>query len=120
MICSLQCLKALTLVCDIPEFPKDLGQLECLEMLCLSSTKIKHLPDSISICTLKRLKFIKVNFGDLLEMLLVDIGKLECLKELCLSSTKIKHLPDIICMLKRLESLTVNGDHLVKLPENLG
>ncbi|GKA92570.1 disease resistance TIR-NBS-LRR class family protein, partial [Tanacetum coccineum] len=67
IICSLQCLQKLTLKCNIPEFPKDLGQLECLEELCLSSTKIKHLPDSI--CMLKRLKSLEVNNGDLLEKL---------------------------------------------------
>ncbi|PWA35258.1 disease resistance protein (TIR-NBS-LRR class) [Artemisia annua] len=114
IICSLQCLKKLTLDGEIPEFPKDLGQLECLEELHLSSTEIKHLPDSI--CMLKRLKSLKVNNGDHLE-------KLECLEDLCsLYSTKIKHLPDSICMLKKhLKSLEVNhGDLLEKLPEDLG
>ncbi|GJT80579.1 disease resistance TIR-NBS-LRR class family protein [Tanacetum coccineum] len=119
MICCFQRLRGLLLECNIPEFPKDLGQLECLEELCLSSTKIKHLPDSI--CMLKRLKYLGVNDGDLLEKLPEDIDKLECLEELSLSSTKIKHLPDSICMLKRLESLKVsNGDLLEKLPEDLG
>ncbi|GKA20464.1 disease resistance TIR-NBS-LRR class family protein [Tanacetum coccineum] len=42
IICSLQSMKKLTLKCDILEFPKDLGQLACLEELFLYSTKIKH------------------------------------------------------------------------------
>ncbi|GJS05931.1 disease resistance TIR-NBS-LRR class family protein [Tanacetum coccineum] len=35
IICSLQCLQQLTVNCNIREFPKDLGELECLEELCL-------------------------------------------------------------------------------------
>ncbi|GKD09773.1 disease resistance TIR-NBS-LRR class family protein [Tanacetum coccineum] len=119
IICSLQCLKKLTLKCNIPEFPKDLGKLECLEELCLSSTKIKHLPDSI--CMLKRLKSLKVNNGDLLEKLPEDLGKLECLEKLHVSSKKIEYLPDSICMLKRLKLLDVTECcRLGKLPEDIG
>ncbi|GKC31403.1 disease resistance TIR-NBS-LRR class family protein [Tanacetum coccineum] len=112
MICSLQCLKKLTLKCNIPEFPKDLGRLECVEELCLYSTKIKHLPDSI--CMLKRLKSLVVNYGDipgklpedLLEKLPEDLGQLECLEKLKVSSKKSEYLPDSICMLKRAEGLS--------------
>ncbi|GJY86240.1 disease resistance TIR-NBS-LRR class family protein [Tanacetum coccineum] len=119
MICSLQCLKKLTLDCNILEFPKDLGQLECLEELCLNSTKIKHLPDSI--CVLKLLKSLEVNNGDLLEKLPEDLGQLECLEKLFVSSKKIEYLPDSICMLKRLKSLDVTDCcRLGKLPGDIG
>nr|GEX69488.1 disease resistance protein (TIR-NBS-LRR class) family [Tanacetum cinerariifolium] len=119
IICSLQCLQSLELEGDIPEFLKDLGQLECLEELGLSSRKIKHLPDSI--CMLKRLKSLKVCNGDLLEKLPQDLGKLECLENLFVRGEKIEYLPDSICMLKRLKSLEVRtGDLLEKLPEDLG
>ncbi|PWA63134.1 disease resistance protein (TIR-NBS-LRR class) family [Artemisia annua] len=119
IICSLQCLEKLTLECNIPVFPKDLGKLECLEELCLYSTKIKHLPDSI--CMLKRLKSLKVNYSDLLEKLPEDLGRLECLEMLYVTSEKIEYLPDSICMLKRLKSLDVpNCCRLGKLPEDIG
>ncbi|GKC13791.1 disease resistance TIR-NBS-LRR class family protein, partial [Tanacetum coccineum] len=119
MICSLRCLRKLKLKCDIPEFPKDLGQLECLEELYLYSTKIKHLPDSI--CMLKCLKSLRVDNGDLLEKLPEDLGKLECLEKLYVSSKKIEYLPDSICMLKRLKWLDVaNCSCLGKLPEDIG
>ncbi|GKB62281.1 disease resistance TIR-NBS-LRR class family protein, partial [Tanacetum coccineum] len=118
MICSLQCLQKLTLKCNIPEFPKDLGKLECLEELCLSSAKIKHLPDSI--CTLRRLKSLKVYDCYLLEKLPEDLEKLECLEKLNVSSKKIEYLPNSICMLKRLKSLDVaNCCCLGKLPEDI-
>ncbi|PWA92599.1 disease resistance protein (TIR-NBS-LRR class) [Artemisia annua] len=134
IICSLQCLQKLALKCNIPEFPKDLGitsselleklpddlgQLECLEKLYVSSKKIEHLPDSI--CMLKRLKSLNVTSCSCLGKLPEDIGQLECLEELCLSSTNIKQLPDSICMLKHLKNLTVTySDVLEKLPEDLG
>ncbi|PWA76663.1 disease resistance protein (TIR-NBS-LRR class) [Artemisia annua] len=119
IICSLQCLRTLTLECDIPEFPKNLGQLECLEVLCLSSTKIKHHPDSI--CMLKHLKSLTVHDGDLLERLPGDLGKLECLEILYVTGKKIEYLPDSICMLKRLKRLYVtNCSCLGKLPEDIG
>ncbi|PWA97618.1 disease resistance protein (TIR-NBS-LRR class) [Artemisia annua] len=119
IICSLQCLQKLTLRCNIPEFPKDLVKLECLEELYLSSTKIKHLPDSI--CMLKRLKSLEVNDGDLLEKLPEDLGQLECLEKLYVSSKKIEYLPDSICILKRLKRLYVTKCCcLWKMPEDIG
>ncbi|GJU21809.1 disease resistance TIR-NBS-LRR class family protein [Tanacetum coccineum] len=119
VICSLCCLKKLKLKCNIPEFPKDLGRLECLEELVLSSMKIKHLPDSI--CMLKHLKSLTVEYGDLLEKLPEDLGRLECLEKLHVRSKKIKYLPDSICMLKHLKYLDLNFCTLLeKLPEDLG
>ncbi|GKE28719.1 disease resistance TIR-NBS-LRR class family protein, partial [Tanacetum coccineum] len=134
MIFSLQYLKKLTLACNIPEFPKDLGQLECLEELCLYSKKIKHLPDSI--CMLKHLKSLTVDdrgvpiedlhyekmiTEDLLEKLPADLGQLECLEKLKVSSMKIEYLPDSICKLKRLKLLDLrNCCRIGKLPEDIG
>ncbi|GJZ78992.1 disease resistance TIR-NBS-LRR class family protein [Tanacetum coccineum] len=117
MICSFQCLKKLRLKCNIPKFPKDLGKLECLEELYLSSTKINHLPDSI--CMLKHLKYLTI-YGALLEKLPDDLGRLECLEKLYVSSKKIEYLPDSICMLKCLTSLDVRNCCLGKLPVDIG
>ncbi|PWA87832.1 Disease resistance protein [Artemisia annua] len=104
---------------DILEFPEDLGQLECLEELCLSSTKIKHLPDSIYM--LKHLKYLKVKNSDLHEKVPEDLGQLKCLEKLYVSSEKIEYLPDSICMLKRLKLLDVTFcSCLGKLPEDIG
>nr|GEX83395.1 Toll/interleukin-1 receptor (TIR) domain-containing protein [Tanacetum cinerariifolium] len=61
IICSLECLQKLTLKCNIPEFPKDLGhlcalleklpedigRLGCLKELDMTGTRISHLPKSI-------------------------------------------------------------------------
>nr|GEU96551.1 disease resistance protein (TIR-NBS-LRR class) family [Tanacetum cinerariifolium] len=119
IICSLQCLKKLTLQGDIPKFPKDLGQLKCLEELCLYSAKIKRLPNSI--CMLKCLKSLTVNNDDHLQKLPKDLGRLECLEKLHVRSKKIRFLPNSICMLKRLKSLyVIKCCHFRKLPENIG
>ncbi|KAL4580669.1 hypothetical protein LXL04_016870 [Taraxacum kok-saghyz] len=79
---------------------EDLGQLECLEYLGLSGTKIKHLPDSI--CMLKHLKCLDLSGCKLLENLPEDFGRLECLKELYLQRTSISHIPQSILLLKGL------------------
>ncbi|PWA34334.1 disease resistance protein (TIR-NBS-LRR class) family [Artemisia annua] len=119
IICSLQCLKKLTLKGTIPEFPKDLGPLECLEELCLYPMKIKHLPDSI--CMLKCLKSLEVNYSDLLEKLPEDLGNLECLEKLYVRSRNIEYLPNSICMLKHLKCLDVRDCSWIrKLPEDIG
>ncbi|KAJ9558446.1 hypothetical protein OSB04_013060 [Centaurea solstitialis] len=118
-ICGLQRMTKLTLSGSIPEAPKDLGRLQCLEELRLFSTEIKRLPDSI--CMLKRLKCLNLNSCWLLEELPEDLGQLQCLEELTLTWTQIKHLPDSICMLKHMKILTLDDCMLLeKLPEDLG
>ncbi|GJY57011.1 Toll/interleukin-1 receptor domain-containing protein [Tanacetum coccineum] len=105
--------------CNIEEFPKDLGKLECLEELCLYSKKIKHLPDSI--CMLKHLKRLILDCGLFLEKLPEDLGRLECLETLHVNSKKIEYLPDSICKLKRLKLLDLrNCCRFGKLPEDIG
>ncbi|KVH94613.1 Disease resistance protein, partial [Cynara cardunculus var. scolymus] len=108
----------LRLECDIPEVPKDLDNLQCLEQLILSSPSIKNLPDSILL--LKHLKSLKLYNCELLEKLPEDLGRLECLEDLFLMSDKIKHLPDTICTLKHLKLVTLFCKLLEKLPVDLG
>ncbi|KAL4579841.1 hypothetical protein LXL04_016009 [Taraxacum kok-saghyz] len=118
-ICGLQRLRKLKLEGNILEAPKNLDQLECLEELDLSYTKIKHLPDSI--CMLKKLKSLKLKSCWLLEKLPQDLGLLESLEELTLTCRKIKDLPDSICMLKHLESLELyDCSCLEKLHKDFG
>ncbi|KAJ9556346.1 hypothetical protein OSB04_010960 [Centaurea solstitialis] len=118
-ICDLKHLGGLKLKGSIPEVPKDLDRLQCLERLTLLSTSIKYLPDSILL--LKHLKRLTLNYCVLLEKLPEDLGRLDCLEELYFNSLKIKHLPDSICMLKHLKSLKLEYcELLVKLPEDLG
>ncbi|KAL7582208.1 disease resistance protein RPV1 [Lactuca sativa] len=117
-ICGLRRLRKLKLEC-YPEAPKDLDQLECLEELSISTTDMKHLPDSI--CMLKHLEILQLKDCWSLEKLPEDLGRLECLKMLTLSDTKIKHLPDSICMLKHLVFLELSDCfYLETLPEDLG
>ncbi|GJT42330.1 Toll/interleukin-1 receptor domain-containing protein [Tanacetum coccineum] len=120
IICGLQCLRKLTLEGGIPEAPKNLDRLGCLEELSLQSTDIKTLPDSI--CMLKHLKSLKLKSCLLLEKLPVDIGRLECLESLILSKcTLLQDLPNSIYEMKRLKSLELTYCIQVeKLPEAIG
>ncbi|XP_076917094.1 TMV resistance protein N-like isoform X1 [Bidens hawaiensis] len=108
-ICSLQHLTALNLdASGIEELPEELGQLECLEYLHLSYTKVKHLPNSI--CMLKRLKLPE------------DVGELESLEVLDLRfCSNLREIPSSICKLKRLRLLNLEEcENIEKLPEELG
>ncbi|GJT41271.1 putative ribonuclease H-like domain-containing protein [Tanacetum coccineum] len=86
--------------------------------LILSSNRLKYLPDSI--CMMKHLKSLKIQFCDHLGKLPEDIGRLECLEELYLWSESIKNLPYNICMLKHLKSLEISSRLIQKLPEDIG
>ncbi|XP_023767544.1 disease resistance protein RPV1 [Lactuca sativa] len=117
-ICGLEGLRELKLQGSIPEVPKDLDQLQCLETLHISCTNnIRHLPDNI--CMLKHLKSLELSCR-FLEKLPKDLDRLECLEKLTLSSEKIKDIPDCIFMLKHLQSLELSCQFLEKLPEDLG
>ncbi|GKB03732.1 Toll/interleukin-1 receptor domain-containing protein, partial [Tanacetum coccineum] len=120
IICGLQCLRKLTLEGGIPEAPKNLDRLDCLEELSLRSTDIKTLPDSI--CMLKHLKSLELQSCLLLEKLPVDIGRLECLESLILSKcTLLQDLPKSICEMKRLKCLELTRCIQVeKLPAEIG
>ncbi|KAJ9551385.1 hypothetical protein OSB04_015430 [Centaurea solstitialis] len=119
-VCGLQCLTKLTLEGGIPEAPKDLGQLECLVELSLSTTRITHLPDSI--CMLKHLKLLELKSCWLLEKLPEDLGLLECLEELILSECiYLRDIPNGICKMKRLKYFhLLHCFQVEKLPEEFG
>ncbi|KAI3670986.1 hypothetical protein L1987_87632 [Smallanthus sonchifolius] len=113
-------LRELRLEGSIPEVPKDLCRLQCLEDLTLSMKEIKHLPKSI--CTLKHLKSLELNYCRRLEQLPENICRLECLEELHITNcTSLLDIPNSICEMKRLKRLHLSSCHLVaKLPKELG
>ncbi|CAH1416313.1 unnamed protein product [Lactuca virosa] len=118
-ICGLQHLRELTFHGCIPEVPKDIGQLKCLEELTLYSTHIICLPEGV--CMLKHLKSLSIIDCLYLEELPENLGWLECLETLNLLSTGIRSLPDSICMLKHLQYLNLESCQLLeKLPEDIG
>ncbi|KAK9077600.1 hypothetical protein SSX86_005937 [Deinandra increscens subsp. villosa] len=119
IICGLQ-LRKLTLEGGIPEVPKELDQLECLEELTLLSTNIEHLPDSI--CMLKHLKLLQLKSCGSLKQLPENLGRLECLEELRLTDcTSLRDIPNSICEMKRLTCFHLINCILVrKLPKEMG
>ncbi|KAF5761301.1 putative TIR domain, P-loop containing nucleoside triphosphate hydrolase [Helianthus annuus] len=120
-ICSLQHLTTLKLgYTRIEELPEDLGQLECLEYLYLSRTKVKHLPGSI--CMLRHLETLDLSGCLRLEKLPEDVGQLESLEKLDLQHCRnLREIPNSICKLKCLKQLRLGGCKRVeKLPDELG
>ncbi|GKE96122.1 disease resistance TIR-NBS-LRR class family protein, partial [Tanacetum coccineum] len=120
IICGLRCLRKLTLKGGIPEAPKNLDQLDCLEELILSSKNIKNLPDSI--CMLKHLKSLEIVSCHLLEKLPEDIGRLQCLEKLIVKDCIfLRDIPNSICEMDRLECLDLTGCFRIEeLPEVIG
>ncbi|PWA39674.1 leucine-rich repeat domain, L domain-like protein [Artemisia annua] len=105
---------------NIPEAPRDLDQLEGLEELMFSSTKIRNLPDSI--CMLMHLKAIRLKSCWHLEKLPEDLGRLQCLEELDLTECIVlRDIPNSICQMKSLKYFHLPYCFLVeKLPEEIG
>ncbi|KAL9995153.1 putative TIR domain, P-loop containing nucleoside triphosphate hydrolase [Helianthus debilis subsp. tardiflorus] len=120
IICGLKCLRKLTLEGGIPDVPKELDLLECLEELTLLSIKIEHLPDSI--CLLKHLRFLQIKSCLFLKRLPEDLGRLECLEELRVTDcTSLRDIPNNICEMKRLKCFHLTNCILVeKLPKEIG
>ncbi|KAK9077603.1 hypothetical protein SSX86_005940 [Deinandra increscens subsp. villosa] len=120
IICGLQHLRKLTLEGDIPEVPKELDKLECLQELTLLSTNIEHLPDSI--CMLKHLKLLRLKSCWFLKQLPEDLGRLECLEELYLTDcTSLRDIPNSICEMKLLVCFHLTNCILVeRLPKGIG
>ncbi|GJX69846.1 TMV resistance protein N-like protein [Tanacetum coccineum] len=119
-ICSLRFLKKLKLEGSIPEAPKDLDQLACLEEVTLFLTCIKYLPDSI--CMLKHLKSLELESCLLLEKLPEDLGQLISLETLIITNCKLlRDIPSSICNIECLRYFFLPGCVRVeKLPEELG
>ncbi|GJW06809.1 Toll/interleukin-1 receptor domain-containing protein [Tanacetum coccineum] len=119
-LCSLQCVRKLTLEGSIPEAPKNLDQLECLEELTLSSTKIEILPDRI--CMSRHLKRLEIISCWYLEKLPEDIGQLECLETLILMECiLLRDIPNSICNISSLKHLRLRFCiGIDTLPEDIG
>ncbi|GJX21337.1 Toll/interleukin-1 receptor domain-containing protein [Tanacetum coccineum] len=105
-ICSLRGLRKLTLEGSIPEVPRDLDQLECLEELIFSSSNIRNLPDSIY--KLKHLKSLELKSCLLLKKLPDDLGRIESLETLTITDCdRLRDIPNNLggsVSLKRCQS----------------
>ena len=130
-ICCLTLLECLDLFgfsnCD--NFPMNLGNLKCLEELCLSGTTIKELPSSIegltavtlltlkdcknlvylpiTICSVKLLECLDLSGCLNCDNLPENLENLNGLKKLYLSGTTVKKLPSSIDGLTGLTLLTL-------------
>jgi hypothetical protein len=91
-ICELIWLRYLVLnSCrQITELPREIGRLQNLQTLDVSSTNIRRLP--VEIGKLKRLETLDVSRTEVME-LPTEIGKLQHLRTLDISKTQVREVP---------------------------
>ena len=119
-ICCLKLLECLDLFgfsnCD--NLPMNLGNLKCLEELCLSGTTIKELPSSIESLTAVTLLALK-DCKNLvyLPITICSVKLLECLDlSGCLNRD---NLPENLENLNGLKKLYLSGTTVKKLPSSI-
>lgn len=111
-------LKCLRLVgCGLEEIPQQLGTtLLNLEILQLSSNRIKFVPENLSCLTnLKELGLLSNN----IEMLHSKIGLMCSLSKLEIANNRLTKLPDSFAALSKLDRVVLENNLLTILPENL-
>jgi len=111
---------------NLTSLPDEIGELESLEYLLMSYSKIQSLPDPIS--KLNNLVTLDLSNGEI-SVLPEDIGNMESLSILKLDLDyhtaqtgipKIKTIPDSIGQLKNLKELNLNNHAVTELPPSFG
>lgn len=98
-------------------FPRLVFQMEDLEVLDLTGSKIKRIPKDMR--KLRGLKILNLGRNELTD-LPDSMGKLGRLERLDLSGNRLKKLPSSIRELRKLQRLDVSKNVLRRLPETSG
>jgi Leucine-rich repeat (LRR) protein len=101
----------------LEELPKEIGQLQKLEILFLSHNRLVKLPKEIG--QLKNLKQLDLSYNSLIE-LPKEIGQLKNLNYLSLSYNSLVELPKEIGRLQNLKYLYIRNNFLEELPPEIG
>lgn len=100
------------------ELPADIGQLLCLEELCVHSNRLKSLPDTL--CNLINLRDLYLGENHKLKELPHNFGSLIRLSELDISSCSLDHLPESLSNCTSLSKVWMSHNKLKYLPSQLG
>jgi hypothetical protein len=100
---------------QLDEFPKEIGQLQKLEVLDLSYNNLVELPKEIG--QLQNLVILRLGNNNLVE-LPKEIGKLQNLIELHIDHNQLKELPKEIGYLYNLKTIRAIWNKLTSLPHD--
>ncbi len=100
---------------QISHIPDEIGLLQNLQLLDLSSNLLEVLPPVIG--KMKRLELLDVSKNEL-ESIPEEIGQLQRLHRLDLSSNHLNQLPEGFCNLQNLQRLGLSNNHLNQLPKD--
>ncbi len=123
----------------LEELPKSIGNLQCLQFLNVSQTRLTSLPEELAYCSQlinlsanrSRLKTLPENIGNLinlqqlslmynkLEELPASIGNLESLAALSLDVNKLTYLPKTLGNLDSLGRIDLTGNNFQTFPKEL-
>jgi len=105
------------LIVRIAEIPEDIGVLQSLSFLDLSSHDIQELPHGIG--SLKNLETLRLK-ANKLKSLPDTVSGMISLTELNLAQNSLRILPDAITSLTALEELRLAHNQLFSLPDDIG
>ncbi|XP_055961393.1 disease resistance protein RPV1-like isoform X2 [Mercurialis annua] len=97
------------------ELPENLGNLESLEELDIADSGIKKLPSSIN--QLRQLSYL--NCSGCKGLVVPPLTNLPCLTTMHLSCCGFLEFPNILCSLKSLEELVLDGNDFEIIPASI-
>ena len=108
-ITGLRNLTSLDLHCtDLLRLPANIGDLQCLQHLCISSCDLRELPPSITRC----INLVCLDAGEnMFSVLPENIGDLQALEYIDLYQSDFVTIPASICTLSRLKSLWLDSQN---------
>jgi Leucine-rich repeat (LRR) protein len=101
----------------LTEWPVLLRELPRLEVLCLSSNRLRAVPELLM--ALDHLEVLDLS-GNCLQSLPPFLAKMERLREVNLARNEFARFPAVLGKIRGLQRIDLSGNRLLSLPQHLG